>query len=487
MRLVLLTGATGYVGGRLLKALETKALEVRCLARRPETLRSEVAEGTEVVFGDVLHKDTLEPAMRGVDTAYYLVHSMGGPGSFEERDRTAAANFGAAAKRAGVRRIIYLGGLASGDYLSSHLASRIEVGGILRDSGVPATELRASVIIGAGSLSFEMIRALVEKLPVMITPKWVRTLAQPIYIGDVIEYLVRALDLPEDSSAVFEIGGADRASYKDIMNEYARARGLRRVMLPVPLLTPWLSSLWLALVTPLFAKVGRKLIEGVSNESVVRDPGALDRFRFRPRSIRESIRDALEEEDLEFARMRWIKTPHGVPADARAGGVWVGSRVVVSHEIKVPYPPEDGFAPVESIGGGTGYYYADWLWWVRGLVDRLMGGPGLRRSRPERPLRTGDRIDFWRVEAMEPGRLLRLRAEMSLPGRAWLQFEVEPDQGGSLLRQTSLFDPKGIGGRLYWLMTAPFHRALFPGMLKGIAGAAESAQERRSGRRRRES
>jgi uncharacterized protein YbjT (DUF2867 family) len=296
MGLILVTGATGYVGGRLTDALLAKGLGIRCLVRRPDALSSKAARGVQVVAGDVLRRETLAQAMEDVESAYYLVHSMAAGGDFEREDRLAAENFGAAAKRGGVRRITYLGGLASGENLSKHLASRIEVGRILRESGVPTIELRASIIIGAGSLSFEVIRALVDRLPLMITPRWVRTMAQPIYIGDVIDYLVGALALQGASSEVYEIGGADRASYEDIMNEYALQRGLRRVMIPVPFLTPWLSSLWLALVTPVLARVGRKLIEGVAVESIVRDPQILQALPVRPRTISEAIRDALAEE-----------------------------------------------------------------------------------------------------------------------------------------------------------------------------------------------
>lgn len=472
MKTILLTGATGYVGRHLLRALEGKGHKVRCLARRPESLQGRAGEGVEVVRGDVLDADTLAPAMEGVEAAYYLVHSMGGKGGFEEDDRRAARNFGEAARKAGVRRVIYLGGLASGEELSSHLASRIEVGNILRESGVPVVEFRASVIIGAGSLSFDMIRALVEKLPVMVTPRWVGTMAQPIYINDVVDYLTGALDLSRGVGDVFEIGGADRASYKDIMNEYARQRGLRRVMLPVPLLTPWLSSLWLALVTPVLAKVGRKLIEGVANESVVHDPKALEVFPVLPRSISESIRDALEKEDAEFAASRWSQAPAELWDRCGATGVWLGSRVLVSHQIPVPRPASASFAAVASLGGTNGYYYANWLWRLRGWLDRAIGGPGLRVGRPKAALSPGDAIDFWRVEHVEPGALLRLCAEMRLPGRAWLQFEVRGDGEQSRIRQTSIFDPVGLGGRLYWLLTAPFHMFIFRGMAKGLAKAA---------------
>ena len=295
---ILLTGATGYIGGRLLRLLEKQGYRVRCLARRPEAVRRTANAPTEVVAGDVLDRPSLEVAMRGVDAAYYLVHSMGSSGSFEEKDRLAARNFGQAAKACGVKRIIYLGGLGSDEAaLSPHLRSRQEVGHILRESGVPVLEFRASIVIGSGSLSFEMIRTLVERLPIMITPKWVDVMAQPIAIDDLLEYLLAALRLPVSQYAVYEIGGADQVSYADIMREYARQRGLRIRMLPVPVLTPYLSSLWLGLVTPLYARVGRKLIESITHPTVVRDDAAFRTFAIRPMGIKEAIRRALAHEE----------------------------------------------------------------------------------------------------------------------------------------------------------------------------------------------
>ncbi|MDE0333307.1 MAG: NAD(P)H-binding protein [Nitrospinae bacterium] len=296
---ILLTGATGYIGGLLRRRLEADSRLVRCLARRPEILEPHVAPGTEVVHGDLLKPETLPSAMRGISTACYLVHSMASGGDFARADREAAKGFAHAARTAGVERIVYLGGLGSEDELSDHLASRQEVGRILRDSGARTIELRASIIIGAGSLSFEMIRALVERLPVMVTPRWVRTLAQPIAVEDVIDYLVAALDAPAGRSLVLEIGGADRASYGDIMAEYARQRGLRRLMIAVPVLSPRLSSLWLALVTPLYARVGRKLVESLRNETTVGDATASRMFAIRPCGLAEAIRRALAGEDSQ--------------------------------------------------------------------------------------------------------------------------------------------------------------------------------------------
>jgi uncharacterized protein YbjT (DUF2867 family) len=475
--LILLTGATGYVGGRLRLALEAAGRPLRCMARRPDHLRDRVGPATEVIAGDVHEPASLGPALRGVDTAYYLIHSMANAGDSAARDREGAEAFAAAARDAGMRRIVYLGGLGRGDRLSPHLASRQEVGRILRESGVSTIEFRASIVIGSGSLSFELVRALVEKLPVMVTPRWVATPTQPIGIEDLIAYLVAALDLEIDDSVVYEIGGPDRVSYGDLMREYARLRGLRRTMLRVPVLTPGLSSLWLGLVTPLYAAVGRELIEGVRNETVVHDDRALRDFPVRPRGIREVLARALANEDRELAATRWSDALSAQRAPREWGGVTFGTRRVDSRAVLVRCPPEAAFRPIARIGGATGWYYGNALWRLRGLLDLAAGGPGLRRGRRDpAALVAGDTLDFWRVEKVEPGRLLRLAAEMRLPGRAWLQFEVTPEGGGSLIRQTAEFDPVGLGGLLYWYALWPAHQLVFAGMLRNIARAAEAGE-----------
>lgn len=479
--LILLTGATGYVGGRLLEELETRGRAVRCLARRPEFLSGRVRASTSVVRGDCLDPATLAPALQGVRTAFYLVHSMGAPGSFEERDRRAALNFGAAARAAGVRRIVYLGALGqSGEELSRHLRSRQETGEALRASGVPVTEVRASIILGSGSLSFELIRALVERLPVMVCPRWVRTPAQPIHIQDVIAYLLAAIDLPGAESHVFEIGGADRVSYQEIMREYARQRGLRRVFLPVPVLTPYLSSLWLGLTTPVYARVGRKLIESIRNPTVVRDDSARRAFGIRPVGLSEAIARAMRNEDRRFAVTRWTDAISSAGAPRSWGGTRFGTRIVDSRSIRVAVPPRAAFAPIRRIGGEAGWYYANWLWRLRGFADLLFGGVGLRRGRrdPEQ-LVVGDTLDFWRVESYEPDRRLRLAAEMKLPGRAWLDYEVRPEGAGSVIHQTAVFDPIGLSGLLYWYGVYPLHRRIFTGMLRAIAERAGGTRGRR--------
>jgi uncharacterized protein YbjT (DUF2867 family) len=479
--LILLTGASGYVGGRLLRVLEDQGYRLRCLARRPDALRPKVRTSTEIVAGDVLDRQSIEAALRGVDVAYYLIHSMGSTGSFEEADREAARNFGQAAKSAGVERIIYLGGLGSSeDVLSPHLRSRQEVGEVLRESGVPVLEFRASIVIGSGSLSFEMIRSLVERLPIMITPKWVKVPAQPIAIEDVLEYLLAALRLPRSECRVYEIGGADQVSYADIMHLYARQRGLRLRMISVPVLTPFLSSLWLGLVTPLYARVGRKLIESIVHPTVVRDDTALRTFSVRPMGAEAAVRRAIASEEHQFATTRWSDALSSSGALPTWGGVQFGSRLVDSRTLNVAASPASAFAPIQRIGGDTGWYAWNWLWRLRGALDLLVGGIGMRRGRPSpTTLRVGDTVDFWRVEALEPGRLLRLAAEMKLPGRAWLEFEVTESGPSATIRQTASFDPVGLLGRAYWYAVFPLHQLVFGGMLRGIA--REALREHRLG------
>ncbi len=489
-RIVLLTGGTGYIGGRLLsRLLQHRGIRVRCIARRPEHLRAAVAgrnrtaleeherpSHVEVVAGDCLDPESLSSALAGVDTAFYLVHSMAVASGFAEVDRKAATAFAAAARHAGVRRIIYLGGLGNpADRLSDHLRSRHEVGELLLQSGAEVIEFRASVIIGSGSLSYELIRALVERLPVMLCPKWVATPTQPIAVDDVLDYLMAALDLPEGSSRVFEIGGPDRVCYGDIMREYASQRGLRRWMISVPVLTPYLSSLWLGLVTPVYARIGRHLVESLRNPTVVNDRSAEEVFRVRPRGLSEAIRLAMANEDREFAETRWSDALSVAGPIKSWGGVRFGTRIVDSRTIAVGAPAKQTFEAVTRIGGPTGWYFGNGLWRVRGWIDLLCGGVGMRRGRRDpQNLRVGDVVDCWRVEDFQPAKRLRLRAEMKLPGRAWLEFEVE-DLGGNAtnLRQTAIFDPIGLAGLAYWYALYPIHCAMFAGMLRGIAQATE--------------
>jgi len=431
--LVLVTGPTGYIGGRLVAALESHGVDLRCLARRPDALRGRVGAFTEIAEGDIRDPERVAAAMAGVDVAYYLVHSMSSAGSFAAEDREAARVFAAAARVAGVSRIVYLGGLGSGSELSDHLASRQEVGRVLAGSGVPLIELRAGIIIGSGSLAFDAMRALVRQLRVMIVPRWVGTLTQPIAIDDVIAYLVAACDLGRPLGGVYEIGGPDRLSYGGLMSEYARQRGLR-------------------------------------NETIVQDDRARRHFpEIIPRGVRQAITEAtLERHD---APTRWSDAI--TSAGDWAERVTTPAKLLTDERVQwVPAPPERAFAPIMRIGGRTGWYYGDRLWELRGWLDTAFGGVGIRRGRRHpSELSPGETIDFWRVESIEPGRRLRLRAEMKLPGTAWLEFVVAPRGDGSEIRQTAFFAPSGVLGRAYWYAVAPFHRLLFPKMLQGIAEA----------------
>lgn len=485
---VLVTGATGYIGGRLVPALLAAGHDVRCLARTPAKLADRRWRGeVEVVAGDVLDAGSVRAALSGIEAAYYLVHSMDGHGDFRARDRQAAEAFRDAAAAAGVARIVYLGGLGS-DGLSEHLRSRHEVGRVLAAGPVPVTELRAAVIIGSGSASFEMLRNLVDVLPVMVAPRWVETRCQPIAIRDILRDLVAVLDVDATAGGVFDVGGPDVLTYREMMRIQAEEAGLRhRLVLAVPVLTPKLSSLWVGLVTPLPPGLARPLVESLRTEVVVRD----DRFRALvggdPLPFREAVRLALRRvQDLEVATT-WATAELGraAPTARRDGDDhaapqpddphWSGGTVFVDHRsADSSATPDELFRVVLGIGGARGYA-ADVLWRIRGALDALIGGIGLRRGRrhPDE-LSVGDALDFWRVEALEPGRMLRLRAEMKLPGEAWLQFTVSPDgAGGSRLDQRARFHPRGLWGRVYWVALLPFHALIFPRLARRLVAAAE--------------
>ena len=439
--LVLLTGATGYVGGRLLKALEESQFHLRCLVRRPELLRPRVSLNTEVVKGDVLERSSLFSAMDGVKIAFYLVHSMGAAGSFEENDRIAAQNFGEIAKEAGIERIIYLGGLGNEkEDLSSHLRSRQEVGNILRASKVPVIEFRASIVIGSGSLSFEMIRSLVQRLPIMLIPKWALMSAQPIAVEDLISYLMEALDQSDNVNYLFEIGGFDQVSYLDIMRIYAKSINKRVLMIPVPVLTPYLSSLWLGLITPLYARIGRKLVESIVHSTVVRDDTALRNFKIKPIGIEEAIQRAIKFENSESAASFWYDSISSSGEKNHDKGYKFGERLIDARTININVPPAIAFNPIKHIGGEKGWYAWNILWQLRGLIDLLLGGVGMRRGRSHKDkLIVGGTIDFWRIEKTIPNNFLSLSAEMKLPGRAWLEFEVIGTENSSKIKQTTIF------------------------------------------------
>jgi uncharacterized protein YbjT (DUF2867 family) len=471
---ILLTGATGYVGGCLLAEFERRGLPVRCLVRRPEKLAGRTAPTTEVMAGDASDPAALARACAGIDVAYWLVHSMESGVDFERADRLAAERFATAARAAGVRRIVYLGGLgADDDRLSAHLRSRHEVGAILRAGGLDVVEFRASIVVGAGSFSFDLVRTLVERLPVMICPAWLDTPTQPIAIADVVAYLVAAIDLPPGPPRIFEIGGPDRVSYGAIMREYARQRGLARLMIPVPVLTPRLSSLWLKLVTPKYSKVGRKLIDGLKNPTVVTSDAARRDFEIVPRDLAAAVREAVATEDDEFAGRRWADMADAEDLPWRYGGVNAGTRLVDHRHAVVAVSPTRAFAAIERIGGDHGWYACDWLWTLRGWIDRVLGGPGMSRGRrdPDK-LAVGEALDCWRVEVCDPPRRLRLAAEMRMPGRGWLEFEVVPRDGDVTIHQTAVFDPRGLGGLAYWYSVWPLHELVFRRMLAGIVRAA---------------
>jgi uncharacterized protein YbjT (DUF2867 family) len=476
---VLVTGATGYIGGRLVPKLLELGYSVKVLARDPErVLDRKWADKVEVVTGNVLLADSLEEVMKNVSVAYYLVHSMTGGSNFHERDIQGARNFGNAAKLNGVERIIYLGGLGDPEEdLSKHLSSRHQTGDELRKSGVPVTEFRAAVVVGAGSVSFEIVRYLVERLPAMICPSWVYTKTQPIAIDDLLEYLACAMSVPESADEVIEIGGRDVVTYGDMIHGYAKARGLKRLLLPVPFLTPRLSSYWVHLVTPIPASIGRPLVEGLRNEVIIRNPNAREIFPdINPVSYLDAVMITLE--DLEYGRVEtsWsdavgkdrdeitkirMDTKTGFNLEQRVIEVTASKRVV--------------YKCFSGIGAERGWYHATWLWKLRGFIDRLIGGVGLRRGRrhPD-DLRIGDALDFWRVEDIEENHMVLLRAEMKVPGKAWLQFKVtEIDNGKSYLEQTAIFAPKGLFGLLYWYALYPLHGWIFGGLIKKIRNKSE--------------
>ncbi len=471
--LILLTGVSGYVGGQVLRVLQDRGQSVRCLVRDLKSLPDHLTPGTEVCGVDVLHGGHLSHALRGVHTAYYFIHSMSSVGDFESEDRRCARNFARVARAAGVKRIVYLGGLGDDrGGLSPHLRSRHEVGDILRASGVPVIEFRASVVIGAGSLSFELIRCLVQRLPIMVTPRWVNNPTQPIGIDDLLGYFLEALDLPEGQGGVFEIGGPDVVSYGELLMEYARQRHVKRLRLRVPVLSPRLSGLWLKLVTPRYARVGEKLIESLRNPTVVKEHAAQNVFSIQPRGMRETMAMALRAEDQHFFNSHWTEVFRLHRNLLRWGGAILGSRILDYRRIFVPVPPKKVFGLIERIGGKNGWYFGDVLWKIRGLLDRWVGGPGMRGRRDAHHLQVKDVVDFWRVEYVEPGQELLLFSELKLPGRAWLQFEITPEKGGCVIGQTALYDPMGPMGFLAWYILFPFHKIIFSGMIRALARKA---------------
>ena len=476
--LILITGATGYIGGRLVPRLLEAGFRVRCLVRDGSRLQGRAwRDQVELVEGDVLRPDSLTAAMEGAVAAYYLVHSLGAGADFSTRDTQAARNFGAAAKAAGVGRIIYLGGLGDpATALSAHLRSRHQTGDTLRESGVSVTEFRAGVIVGSGSLSFEMIRYLTERVPVMICPRWVYTRIQPIAIRNVLDYLAEALQVPASSGQTIEIGGADIITYGKMLTFYAEVRGLRRWLVPVPVLTPKLSSYWVHFVTPIPAAIARPLIAGLRNEVVVRDDLARRLFpAIQPLDYRTSVKLALDKLDAHAVETAWCDALSTSQRDLPPVTLSTQGMIIEQRQLPVDAPVDAIFRTFTGLGGERGWLYMNWAWRIRGALDRLCGGVGLRRGRRDADdIRVGEALDFWRVEAIEPGRLLRLRAEMKVPGKAWLQFEVNVPVGGAhpVLTQTAFFAPKGLSGLAYWYLLYPLHGMIFSGMIRRLAARA---------------
>ncbi|MFC4628392.1 SDR family oxidoreductase [Promicromonospora alba] len=488
---VLVTGATGYIGGRLVPELLSAGYRVRVLARHPERISSrDWADDVEVFAGDATARPDLRRALEGVDVAYYLIHALGSGSGFAERDRSTARGFAVVAREAGVRRIVYLGGLhPDAERLSPHLESRREVEEILLDSGVPTIVLRAAVILGSGSASFEMMRYLTERLPAMIAPRWINNRIQPIAVRDVLRYLVGAASIPPEVSRGFDVGGPDVLTYREMMQRYAAAAGLRpRIIRAVPVLTPRLASLWVGLVTPVPPAIARPLVGSLVHEVVAREHDIAEYVPDPPEGLIGFDRAV----ELALARIRdldvrtsWVSasTP-GAPSDPLPEDPdWAGGSLLLDdRSIEVDTTREALWSVIEGIGGAHGWYSWHLGWVARGLLDRLFGGPGLRRGRRHpQHLAPGDALDWWRVEKVVPGELLRLRAEMRLPGLAWLELSVEGEPGDRpTFRQRAVFSPQGLPGQLYWWAISPFHGIVFGGMQRNIARAAK---EHGAGRR----
>ncbi len=470
---ILVTGATGYIGGRLVPLLLELGHRVRVVVRDPARVAGRSwSSRVEIVRGDVEDPASLVEAVSGVDAAYYLVHLMGTGGDFVQRDRAAANNFVAAAR--GLGHVIYLGGLLpEGKEISDHLSSRAEVGKILR-AGLPATEFRAGPVIGSGSASFEMVRYLTERLPAMIAPRWILNQVQPIAVRDILQYLVLALD--RGPSGIYNVG-TDPLTFKGMMQEFAAVRGLRRVIVPVPVLAPRLAALWVGLVTPISNRLAVPLIEGVTHPVVADTSRTLEDFpEVTPLSYRDAVTRALRQTTENAVATRWTNALGDTPAFELTQ---VEGLIRETRRTHTSADPEATFRAFSSLGGETGWLFWNWAWSLRGFMDQMVGGPGLRRGRRHADdLEPGDALDFWRVEKVEPPKLLRLRAEMKVPGRAWLQLEAVPEGDGTQLVQTAIFEPFGLGGQLYWNLLYPVHKVMFSGMARRIAERAEAGKGR---------
>ncbi len=482
-KLCLVTGATGYIGGRLVPELLAAGHRVRVMTRNPDRLRDHPwASRVEIARADATDADQVAEACAGVDVVYYLIHALGSGAEFEETDRRTARVMADAVRAAGVERLVYLGALRPQDEeLSPHLRSRTEVAEILLDSGVPTAVLRAAVVLGSGSASFEMLRYLTERLPVMVTPRWVHSRIQPIAVRDVLRYLVGSATLPADVHRCFDIGGPDVMNYAEMMQRYAEVAGLpRRRILPVPLFSPSLSSHWVGLITPVPAGIARPLVESLRNTVVCAEHDIAKYVPDPPEGLLgfdDAVSLAVQRVRDSAVATRWASASvPGAPSDPLPTDPdWAGGSLYVDDRTRTTdADPAAVWRVVEGIGGSRGWYSFPLAWQVRGLLDRAVGGVGLRRGRRDPDvLYVGDALDFWRVEHLDRGRLLRLRAEMRLPGLAWLEFHVEHQDGTTTLRQRATFAPRGLAGHAYWWAIAGFHGIVFGGMIKGIARAAE--------------
>ncbi|MBK6601263.1 MAG: DUF2867 domain-containing protein [Betaproteobacteria bacterium] len=472
MNRALVFGASGYVGTHLVPALAARGATVRAAARRRSVLEARDWPGIELVQADALAPDTLGPALAGVDVAYYLVHSMAAGRDFPRLDREAAENFRAAAERAGVRRIVYLGGLQPAGDASTHLASRGETGGILRQGTVPVTEVRAGVIIGPGSAAFEVIRDLVFHLPAMVTPRWVHSRSQPIALDDVLDYLLRLPEIPQAEGAIYDVGGPEVLTYAQMMREFGDLVGRRPVIVPVPVLTPRLSSYWLNLVTAVPTNVARALIDGLEHDVLADDAAIRALIPLPLKTYRQAVEAALAAERSGTAAARWSEGSMLYRRDRPDFAFYAKQ---MSGEAVAAAPADAVWREVAAIGGDNGYYFLDAAWRVRGCIDELAGGVGLRRGRRDaHAVAVGDTIDFWRVVAVEPGRRLTLLAEMKLPGSAALDLELRPEgPGRTRIVVTAYFHPAGAPGLLYWHALTPAHVVIYRGLAKAIAERAE--------------
>ena len=476
---ILVTGATGYVGGRLIPKLLENKYQIRALVRNPERLKNKSwYNQVEIYKGNVLDQESISGLFRDIDTAYYLIHSMGGYENFEKTDLIAANTFGTAAKNEELKKIIYLGGLAEDkNNLSKHLKSRHDTGRELSKHGINVIEFRANVIVGSGSLSFEMIRNLTERIPVMICPKWVYTKTQPIAISNILEYLINTLNTKLPINQIIEIGGKDVLTYGDMIKRYAEVRNLKRLLVPVPVLTPKLSSYWVHWTTPLSANITKPLVEGLKNESIVKKNIGQKYFpEIKLLSYKDSVKEAMSSFNNQSIETSWSDSLSSSKGNDNSVNSFIKEGMIVENRIiEIKKNNTVIFNVILSIGGENGWLYANFLWIIRGYIDLMVGGVGLRRGRRNpTELKQGDALDFWRVEKIINNKLLRLKAEMKLPGKAWLEYEIIEEKYNCRLIQKAYFMPTGLLGLFYWYALYPIHKIIFRGLIRTIKKECES-------------